>query len=74
VEASFPESEFITVTTDSRIAQMRALIDDARSLAADMSVEMGPVDAARLARTRDHLNHALRSLDWFDHRYPDERP
>lgn len=60
---------------DSRIAQIRALADDARTLLADIQEEGGhtPVDAARLARTRDHLNMMISSLDWFDKRYPDER-
>jgi hypothetical protein len=60
---------------DSRIGQMRALIDDARTLAAEMQEEgaRGPVDTRRLGSVRSYLNSALSTLDWFDKPYPDER-
>lgn len=61
---------------DTRIAQTRACIDEARTLMADLQGEGGhnPVDDRRLGTTRSYLNSALSSLDWFDKRYPDERP
>lgn len=54
---------------------MRVLIDDARTIAADMQEEdnRGPVDARRLGSVRSYLNSALSTLDWFDKPYPDER-
>lgn len=60
--------------TDSRIAQMRALIVDCRTIAAEMQDEANNrVDARRFGATRSYLNSALSSLDWFDRVYPDER-
>lgn len=60
---------------DSRVDQMRALIDDARCIAQEMQEEggRGPVDTRRLGSVRSYLNSALSTLDWFDKPYPDER-
>lgn len=60
---------------DTRLQQARALIDDARTLLADLQQEGGhtPVDDRRLGATRSYLNSALSTLDWFTKRYPDER-
>lgn len=63
------------MSDDTRIGQMRALIDDARTIATEMQNEggRGPVDTRRLGSVRSYLNSALSTLDWFDKPYPDER-
>lgn len=60
---------------DSRIGQVRALVDDARTILAELQQEGGhhPVDDRRLGSTRSYLNSALSTLNWFDRPYPDER-
>lgn len=57
------------MSDDSRIQQMRALIDDARCIAADMQDEFRgnrPMYTRRLGGVRSYLNSALSTLDFLD--------
>jgi hypothetical protein len=61
--------------TDTRIAQMAALIDDARTLCADMSDECSHTDHdARffLTSIRVRLNQSLKSLQSLEKLKPGE--
>lgn len=59
---------------DSRIAQARALLDDARCLVQELQDEGGtPVTTRRLGETQQHLRNALASLDWFDKPFKAEK-